>query len=582
MPAIVAPRVETFGCKVKGKDQLYYDRYAFAQRMTIDEGAPPRLELFKRIEDKVLPKHFEWNEWTTKLIEPALEGTWCCYSGCSNSSKTYNTMGFATLWWLAAPAISSVTLVSTSIKSLRRRGWAEVQKNHTSIPGNRLGHFIDSRMMWQWNKGDDKHAMIGKAVEEGPVHKVADDIKGVHTQRQMVIIDEATAVPEAIFDACFNLYSYPDEFILIVIGNPRSKLDQMGRFMEPKNGWVNVSVDTDEWETKPQINGKPALVVRFDAEKSPNIKEGKIVSRHLPTKEKVATAKANGETPLYYSNFRGFPPPDGLTKTVFTESAFMVNDGFGKHLFTGNNFRIIGAFDASRGGDRPVLRFAKMGEIAEGKMGIELFPPIVIPVDAKSKNPISYQLTEQVRKQCESFTVGQYKYTCSPDNLAVDASGDGAGLCDIMNRTWSFGIVRILFGGKASEDATSLEDSRPACEVYRNKRAEMYYRASDALNHGQLKGFDADTAKELCDIQFDDSKPLLVLEDKDTYKERHNGQSPDLSDATVMVLEVARRKGFKLSAQQETATRTVNWSETVQKTRAVYEDSNCYQSEEME
>jgi len=48
---------------------------------------------------------------------------------------------------------------------------------HTSIPGPRIGNFVDSRMMWQATKGDDKHAIMGIAVEEGETTKVADNIK---------------------------------------------------------------------------------------------------------------------------------------------------------------------------------------------------------------------------------------------------------------------------------------------------------------------------------------------------------------------------------------------------------------------
>jgi hypothetical protein len=561
--------------------QLFYDTYAFAYRLPVDQGVPLRPVLFRKIADVLLPGFFEYHEWTERVLDPLCDGRWSGFIGCSNSAKTYNVMGFACVWWLCEPQISSVTLVSTSIKSLRRRGWAEVSKAYTTIPGERFGNFVDSRMMWQAFKGDDKHAIIGKAVEEGPVHKVADDIKGVHTERQMVIIDEATAVPEAIFDACFNLYSYPREFILVVIGNPRSKLDQLGKFIEPANGWNSVTVEDDEWESRPQINGKSALIVHFDAEKSPNIKEGKTVSRHLPMKEKVMAARANGQTPLYWSNFRGYPPPDGLAKTVFSESALTTHDGFGRHKFTGNNFRIIGTFDpAYGGGDRPALRFARFGEIEGGEFGIESYPPIILPLDANSTNPVHYQLAEQLRRQCESFTVNGYEYHCLPENLAVDDTGAG-GLCDILWRTWSYAINRIEFGGRPSEDAVSPEDSRLACDVYLNKRTEMHFRARDALNHNQLKGIDRETARELCSILFDDSGRKVKLESKEEYKKRNNGTSPDFGDSLVMLLEVARLKGFRLAAIGETGQRQVDWGRQVKNANSVYDEID-YGKEEFE
>jgi hypothetical protein len=575
--------IQTYGCRVQFPTQWRYDCWAFAKRIPIDQGAPTRIELFRNISDKFLPGHFEWHDWTYRTVESLCNYPILGLPGCAGAAKTFNVVGFACTWWLAAPDVSSVMIVSTSIKSLRRRGWAEVQKCHTSVPGPRVGNFVDSRMIWAIKKGDDKHAIIGKAVEEGSVTKVADDIKGVHTRRQMVIIDEATAVPEAIYDACGNLYSYPEEFILVTIGNPRNRLDQFGRFCEPSGGWTSVNVESGEWDSAPisYIGGKSARIITFDAEKSPNIMEGKMVSRHLPTKEKVEAARnsAGGQTPNYWSNFRGFWPPEGLSKTVFSESSLIANDGFGKHIFTGKNFHIIGMFDpAFGGGDRPALRFAKMGETESGKWGIEAFPPIILPINAHSTNPVHYQLAEQLRRQCEMFNVNGQAFSCPPENLAIDATGEGGGLCDIVNRTWSANVVRIEFGGAASEDSASLEDIRPAKEVYFNKRVEIYFRTRDALNSGQLKGIDKATALELCSIEFDDSGKRIKLQGKKEYKEKF-GASPDLADCLVGLSEVARRRGFKLAPVGQTVTRYENWSEQVKKTQEVYSTA-AYEEDE--
>ena len=578
---MAAPKIpiSTYGCPAQGQQQWFYDMWAFANRISPDHGVPPRVELFKRIADVIIPDHFEWHSWTMRALESLCEGNWTALAGCGGSAKTYNVTGFGCLWWLCAPEESSVTFVSTTVKSLRRRTWAEVSKIHNIV---QQGNFVDSRVLWQWKKGDDKHAIIGRACEEGTPTKVADDIKGVHTNRQMVVIEEATAVPEAIYDACSNLHSYPEEFILVLNGNPRSKLDSMGQFMEPKKGWISVGVDTDEWETKNQLHGKPAIVVRFDAEKSPNIIEGQVVSRHLPTAEKVKAAKSGGETPLYWSNFRGFPPPDGLSKNIFSETAMTANDAMGKHKFTGRDFEIIGAFDHARdGGDDPTLRFAKVGEIQGGMLGIQLFPPKVIPINAASSNPIDFQIAEQVRRECENFEVDGIRYSCRPSNLGVDEGGDGAGLCDIINRMWSFDIHRVQFGGGASEDSCSLEDLRPAKEVYRNKRAEMYFRSRDAVNHGQLKGIDAPTARELCSILFDDSKRFIVVESKKDYRKRNNNKSPDKSDTVVGIIEIARKKGFRLAAQGQTINVTVNFDKFAQDANRVYENV-AYETEIVE
>ena len=565
---------------------------AFARRKPITSGAPPRMRLFKQYTDILLPGHFEWHEWTERFLKPVLtdepkQSILVGYAGCSNSAKSYNAASFACAWWLAAPEISSVTFVSTTMKALRRRGWSEVQKVYSGMAGERFGNFVDSRMVWQAQKGDDKHAIIGKAVEEGSTQKVADDIKGVHTQRQMFVIDEATSIPEAIYAACNNMYTYPDEFIMLVLGNPYSRLDQHGLFCEPEKGWNSVTVDTGEWDAKPfePCGGIQPHVITFDAEKSPNITEGKMVSRHLPKKEEVEAgfkASGNGQTPLWWSNKRGFWPPEGLVKTVFTESMLVKHDGSGRHIFQNGAYSIITALDqAYGGGDEPCLRRGKIGTLEGGGMGIECLPPIMLHINANDKNnPARYQLASQLKSLCEKVEIGERQTSCPPESVGVDDTGDG-GLGDILYREWSHHIQRIQFNGGASDDYISLEDSRPAREFCKNKRTEMFLFARAALQSGQLKGVDPETAKELCSLEVDDSKPLVLIQSKKDYRASHGGKSPDRADSLVMLLEVARRKGFCLTATGQTVTVEADWNREVEKSQEIYHPENLYCPEEI-
>ncbi len=96
-----------------------------------------------------------------------------------------------------------------------------------------------------------------------------------------------------------------------------------------------------------------------------------------------------------------------------------------------------------------------------------------------------------------------------------------------------------------------------------------------------MKGIDTATAKELCSIEFNDSKPLMALMAKADYKLAF-GQSPDFADNGVMLLEVARRKGFTLAPVGQTVHKHEDWSAEVQKTQNVYEEvaMNGYGEEE--
>lgn len=590
-PAQPEAPLQTYGIPfAQGRNQLYYDMVAFAKRIPPDMGVPPRPELFRRIADQLLPGYFEWHSWTEKFIEAACEYSLIGYTGASNSCKTYNAAGFAAVWWLCAPWWSSVMFVSTSVKMLRRRGWANIARAYSMMGKGqfgRYGNFVDSKLTWQMPitatvKADDRLAIFGKAVEEGSVTKSADDIKGVHTIRQMIILDEATAIPPAIWDAVSNLYTYPVEFVLMAMGNIRNRLDAFGRFIEPGEGWTSVTVDTDEWEAKPQIEygGRVPFIVHFDAEKSPNITENRLVSRHLPQREKVEAArKAAGSSPLYWSNIRGFPPPEGLTKTVFTEVSLVQHDAFGEFKFADGPMTIIGMLDPAFGGnDRAILTFARMGMTTEGKVSIQAFPPRQLWLDVTSKNTIHYQLADEVIRLCERFDYRGQSYTCPLQNLGVDATGEGGGLCSIIERKTGKRIVWVEFGGAASDDTVNLEDGRPAREVFANKRAEIHFRCRDAVYSGQFKGVSRDAALELCTMPFDDERKRIVMQAKKDYKKEFH-RSPDFGDSLVGLSEVARLRGFRLAAIEQTVNRFQEYDEQAKASQAVYEDT--YAPEEL-
>lgn len=350
---------------------------------------------------------------------------------------------------------------------------------------------------------------------------------------------------------------------------------------------MSVNVETGTWTAKPfeKCGGVKPVIVTFDAEKSPNIVEGEIVSRHLPKKESVERARAasgGGNTPHYWQNFRGFWPPEGMSNTVFTETALLKHDGKRSLKFTGDNFTIIGTFDPAftAGGDRAVLRFAKMGQIESGIVGIQALPPIIIALQADSKNPVRYQLAEQVVRECETIKVGPYTMSCQPENLAVDNTGDG-GVLDILHRTWSPHVLGIEYRGSPSEQPISLEDVRPAKEVYKNKRAEMYFYSRSVMDSGQLKGIDDDTAVELCNMEFLVHNGKTQLMDKKDYRIKF-GASPDLADTLVMLPEVARQRGFVLAALQKTSVVVESVEQTYQSNQDVYDENDEYQPEEME
>lgn len=561
-------KLTTFGCPDKKGSQCAYDRWAFANHK-IAHNAPPRHVLFRRIADVLVPGWFEWHEWTLRMIEAACNERWLSVMGCRNAAKTRNLTGFACLAWMCAPAETSVIICSTTMKSMRKRSWGEVVNFNHAVEktlGAEFGNFVDSQTIWKYadeeGRSDDKHAIFGMAVQEGTTEQVAANIQGIHTKHQYVLIDEAEAVQAAIWTAAGNLYPYPIDaggyFTLAASANPRSRLSRFGQFSEPKNGWNSVSIETEDWEGKPYVDGTPIKVLRFDFLKSPNVTNPKRVSKHLPSRETVNKAmealKAQGREndPEHWCYDRAFPPPDGLIKTPFTESELTAHGAYNRHTFTGSNFRIIGVLDPAETGDRPIIRFAALGEISGDKLGIEHLDPIELVVDANSTRPKKYQLVDQCKAHAAKVQYRGEVYECRPSDFGFDCTGD-SGVFQIAQQEWSPDVLPIMFSGSPSGDPVSAADQRPGTEVYQNKRVEMYFRSAGGVASGQIKGVDRDTAAELCSIQEltlkEDGavRSKKALEEKKAYKKRCH-KSPDLADAFVMINEVARIKGWSVAA----------------------------------
>lgn len=509
---------------------------------------------------------------------------WVGIAGCAGSSKTTSAVVYGFFWWLCGMSDSAVVLTSTTKGDIRKRAWYWVQKLYTSIQGPRIGHMVDSQMMLQGVKADGRHCICAIPVREGSTAKAVARIQGYHPDRLLIIIDEATDTPEAIFDSFPNLISTPWDFQVITLGNPNSKFDPFGKFCEPKDGWNSVNVETDEWETIPQLNMKPGKVLHFDAERSPNILTGSVQYRHLPHLQRLeAMRKRLGEnSPQFYKFWRGFWCPEGIIQTVLTESLLSMTKSVGamsKHIFTGGLvFNIAGLDPAFNGGDRAVLRFAKVGVLENGSLGIQLTDREQLNISAKSDVPIHYQIVQQVKWHCSERGV-------TPDRFGLDSTGEGGGLADIFSREWGSDVNRIEFGGKPSDDRVSNEDDRMACEVYDRRVTELHFTIKELVTAGQLRGVNAREASDVCNRLWRMKGRKIEIEPKTKrktsgdaeessnfgFKERM-GRSPDDGDALAVLCATAKRCGVTVKLQGKTSIAADNWMAQARKFDSVYTD----------
>jgi len=532
---------------------LELELYAFRNRLQPNEGGLGTFDHFRNATKMIWPK-MSWNPWLEAQVESLCDYDYVGWAGCGASGKTYGATLFATVWWLANPLKSTVVLTSTTAKMIRKRMWANLQdlvRKTRGFPGN----MVDSKMALQAVKGDDRHSISAIAVAEGNTSKAVANIQGIHAERVMVIIDEATDTPEAAFEACTNLSKGCREFKMLVIGNPASKFDPHGRFCTPAKGWRSVTIEDQHWLTE------RGICRRFDGMKSPNISEGRTKYPYLITHDQVLSAmRHEGEqSPTFWKYTRGFWAPDGMVKTVLSESLIDTHTPTKKLVFTAN-VEQVAALDPGFGGDRCILRFAKVGT-ANDKMSIAFGDIIQISPNAQLTEPVHYQIANRVKEECNARGI-------RPDRFALDSSGEGGGLADILTREW--GVVhRVEFGGSPSNLPVSDEDSRPCNEAYDRKVTELWFSMRKWVVEERVGGLDMETLQEFCARMFDDTKRKIAVESKTVMKQR-TGKSPDLADAAVVLLDLVR----KTAVFEPRATKADKlWEKLVRDADSIYHES---------
>lgn len=405
-----------------------------------------------------------------------------------------------------------------------------------------LGHMIDSQTTLQSKKGDFKRSIFALAVASGETQRALHNLKGQHAQRMLVVIDEANGTPEAILEAIPNLRKACQDFTLIIIGNPTTRLDPHGRAAEPVDGWKSVGEGTMEWRTKavPEWQVESGVCLRFDGKASPNVIAGRNVYPYLYNVENWEASKQHEGTFAYWSQDRGIWPPDGMANTVFNEQLVERCEGVDYFTFLGPTEEIA-FLDTAFGGDACVMQFGKLGDIG-GKMGLQLTDWIEIPVSAEAEaHDVDYQISRRVIEECRARNI-------KPNCFGLDATGIGRGVGAIIAAEWSPYIHYTCWGNAPSDRPSSQNDGRPAKEVYTTFVGELWFGAREGMEARQVKGFSRQAIMEFCAREYEMSGKRFKLEIKDEMRKRMRF-SPDHADAVVGVVEVARRNGLAIEGK---------------------------------
>ncbi len=462
-------------------------------------------------------------------------------TGHKKSSKSTLAAAFAWVWFMASPFESGVLLGSTTLGGLRMRIWSEVRKLYYGLEKP----FRDSQG-WslveqptpsiQPMKGEKKHGIHGVPIGGASETNALDMLRGFHPLRPMIIFDECTSVSKAILKEAANVMG--GDCKMIGLGNASSIFDMHGQLCEPSVGWNGVTTETRSWPTK-----RGGTCLYLDGEKAPCVELG--IHEHpflFCGKDKADSIKTNGyNSPEYWREVRGFWCPEGVVKSVLSQSQIQVGRAMDKAEWSKQRqpTKIAMLDPAFEGGDRCVLRFAFCGQLDTGTDAIEFTETIIIRMDVQSKTPIHFQIANRVIEECGQRGI-------SSRNFAMDTTGEGGGVASILKERLFLAFLEVEFGRKADDDVPAgINDDRIASQVFRNHVTQLWYAFREAVQFSMVRGLDAETCIEFCNRLYE-SKGVperIGLESKAGMKSR-GLRSPDLADAVVVGLHLARKNGY--------------------------------------
>ena len=478
--------------------------------------------------------------WAESMIQAVIQNKYVSIGGAASSGKSHTMAAWGILNWLAAPRDTLVLLTSTTLREARKRIWGSVISLLTVLEGAPF-KIRDSigNVAYVNENGTliEKAGLSLIAAERSKTREAVGKFIGIKQKNVILIADELSELSTAILQAGLSNLSKNPSFSLVGLSNPASRWDAFGEWSEPAKGWDSIDPNIeDSWKTK-----WGGLYKRYDGERSPNILAGETVYPWLPTEEKIEEDKAllGQESRGYYRMVRAVFFDSDETDGVYTDVELVKSGAMSTIEWQGTPTPIAGCDPAfTNGGDRTILYTGYVGYDKSGQFVCQLDEAIALTDDATNKAvPRSYQIVQQIKDECN-------KRKILPANLGIDSTGAGSPLADILAAEFGDDILRVSFGGKASDKRVSTNSKLVGNELYVNRVTELWFVGKEFCRTKQLFGITNELAQEVVGRKYDmvkGSTLRMKLESKPEYKNRL-GKSPDLADAAFICIDVARQR----------------------------------------
>jgi hypothetical protein len=430
-------------------------------------------------------KVYLWSK-QREILESVRDNRRTAVHACHSVGKSF-VASVAACWWIDAHPPGEAFVLSSAPTAAQVRAvlWRSINRVHTNaqLPGrcNQVEMFLPTVA------GREELVAIGRKPSE---HSEA-AFQGVHARYVLVILDEGSGVPQALWDDTESIASNANARVL-AIGNPDLTSGPFADACKPDSAFNVIHVS---YRHSPAVTGEEVPQHILEELISPEWVEDR--RRAWGEDSALFQAKCLGEFP------KGSADP---WRVISEEDAAQCRYKDAEYEDDPDAVR-IGGIDVGGGGDRTVI--VERTGIAVGRVA-----------SFSDRDPMK--------------TVGQLVHHIEAWDLSkvrIDVAGIGWGVAGRLRE------VLKERGSRCTVQYVNFANKSGQPKRFLNVRAEAWWngRELSRTRAWSLAGLDDDAIAELTMPRYEvvDSSGKVKIEKKDDIRERL-GRSPDIADALLL------------------------------------------------
>ena len=517
---------------------------------------------------KLLWPEDDQHRWFVKGMTSIVTHKISVFMGSANSSKT-QMMGYhALIDFFVFPTTSLSLISSTEKRSLEIKVWGRI-KNLFNRAKRRHpwleGFVLESAMIITVDDIDEEGEIArelnrgiicvpcvsgGRFIGMGKFQGAKPPNSPGKSDGILKHYGDEAAVMQASFLDAYTNWTANENFKGVMAGNPTDISDPLCVAGEPVGGWDSFVDDgkTQEWTSR----WYEANVIAFDGRDTPNNDDPAKQYRYLTATGWCASLEKTHGTDSWqlYQQGIGKPSRGMVSNRVITIGFCEQHKAFDKTVWKSKPTLKIGAIDpAYGGGDRCVFIPAEIGTDVSENQIIETGQHEIVPIKLNSRLEPEQQIAAFAKERCDQLDI-------PPQNMFYDSFGRGTlgfffaeifgSICPVPVNSGDKATDRpVRFDYFVQDESTGKKRLKRCDEEYFKFVTEMWFSVRECIHSEQLKNLFKEVAYEGQLRLYRTRGKLIELETKDEMKERVK-KSPDLFDTLAILVEGARRRGFKI------------------------------------